>query len=129
MRLYLDSAPIIYYVERTASFATALDARFAAPGVVLISSELARMECLVLPLTQSDAARRDEFDMFFNAGLDDIVEFTAAVFRRAAEVRATHGFKTPDSLHLAAAVVAGCDALLTNDAQLVRFPDLNVEVV
>ena len=42
---------------------------------------------------------------------------------------ASHGFKTPDALHLAAAVVGGCAAFLTNDAQLARFPGLTVEVV
>ncbi len=67
--------------------------------------------------------------MFFNAHVDALVDFTGAIFRRAAEIRASHGFKTPDALHLAAAVVGGCSAFLTNDAQLARFSGLTVEVV
>jgi len=129
MRLYLDSAPIIYHVERTVPFAVAVDARLTAPGVVLVSSELARLECLVLPLRNGDTAREGEFDMFFNARMDDMVDFTGAVFRSAAEIRASHSFKTPDALHLAAAVVGGCAVFLTNDALLARFPGLTVEVV
>jgi predicted nucleic acid-binding protein len=129
MRLDLDSAVIIYHVERTAPFAAAVDARLTAPDVVLVSSELARLECLVVPLRDRDAAREGDFDMFFDARLDERVDFTGAVFRRAAAIRATHGFKTPDALHLAAAIVGGCSAFLTHDAQLTRFPGLTVESV
>jgi predicted nucleic acid-binding protein len=51
------------------------------------------------------------------------------VFRKAAEIRAQHNFKSPDALHLAAAVLSACDVFLTNDAQLIRFPDLTIEVL
>ena len=67
--------------------------------------------------------------MFFGARVDDLVGFTGAVFRRAAEIRASHNFKTPDALHLAAAVEGGCTAFLTNDGRLTRFAGLAVEVV
>jgi uncharacterized protein len=67
--------------------------------------------------------------MFFSARVDELADFTSAVFRRAAEIRASHNFKTPDALHLACAVEAGCDAFLTNDAQLTRFSGLAVGVV
>lgn len=39
-------------------------------------------------------------------------------FARAAELRAEHGLKTPDALHLAAAQLYGCDELWTNDSRL-----------
>jgi predicted nucleic acid-binding protein len=129
MRLYLDSAPIIYHIERVVPFAAAVDARLAASGIVLVSSELARLECLVVPLRNGDAVRVGDFDMFFGARVAELVDFTGAVFRRAAEIRASHNFKTPDALHLAAAVEGGCTAFLTNDAQLTRFPGLAVEVI
>jgi uncharacterized protein len=128
-RLYLDTAPIVYHVERTMPFAGAVDARLTAAGVVVVSSELARLECLVLPLKNGDAARVGDFDMFFNARLDELVDFTSAVFRRAAEIRASDNFKTPDALHLAAAIEGGCTGFLTNDAQLARFAGLAVEVI
>ena len=128
MRLYLDSAPIIDHIERVAPFAAAVDARLAATGIVLVSRELARLECLVVPLRDGDAARVGDFDMFFGARVAELVDFTGAVFRRAAEIRASHNFKTPDALHLAAAVEGGCTAFLTNDSQLTRFSGLAVEV-
>jgi hypothetical protein len=39
MRLYLDSAPIIYHIERVVPFATAVDARLAVPDLVLSRSQ------------------------------------------------------------------------------------------
>ena len=54
-----------------------------------------------------------------------MVPFTPGVFRRAAEIRAQFNFRTPDALHLAAAVEAACDVFLTNDAQLTRFTGLS----
>jgi predicted nucleic acid-binding protein len=48
---------------------------------------------------------------------------------RAAEIRAQYGFKTPDAIHLAAAVVSGGDAFLTNDHRLDRFADIAVETL
>jgi predicted nucleic acid-binding protein len=38
-------------------------------------------------------------------------------------------YSLPDAHHLAAAVEAGCERLLTNDARLAGFPDLLVEVL
>jgi predicted nucleic acid-binding protein len=100
MRLYLDSAPVIYHIERIVPFAAAVDARLVASGLVLVSSELARLECLVVSLRNGDVARVGDFDMFFNARVPELVDFTGAVFRRAAEIRASHNFQTPDALHL-----------------------------
>ena len=44
---------------------------------------------------------------FSTCRVDELVGFTGAVFRRAAEIRASDNFKTPDALHLAAAIEGG----------------------
>jgi predicted nucleic acid-binding protein len=128
-RIYLDSAPVIYLVEQVAPFWTSVRARLSASDVVCVSSELTRMECLVKPLRNGDAPLVADFDDFFAAQVSEMAPFTPAVFRRAAEIRARYNFRTPDALHLAAAVEAACDIFLTNDAQLTRFTDLTVELV
>ena len=48
---------------------------------------------------------------------------------RATDIRARYGFRTPDAMHLAAAVVSGCDVFLTNDHRLDRFPDIAMDVI
>ena len=69
------------------------------------------------------------YDDFFALPNVQIVPITQAVFDRATLIRATLNFKLADSLHLAAAVEAGCDLFLTNDTQLGRFPDITVEIL
>jgi predicted nucleic acid-binding protein len=54
---------------------------------------------------------------------------TTAVVDRATVIRGRYRFKTPDALHLAAAIEAGCQTFLTNDARLGGFPDLTVEAL
>ncbi len=58
-----------------------------------------------------------------------VKSITAAVFDRAAGIRAHHNVKALDAPHLAAALEAGCDLFLTNDNRLRAFPDLPVEVL
>ncbi len=54
---------------------------------------------------------------------------TRRVLDLATEIRARYGFKTPDSIHLAASVTNGCDQFLTNDRRLERFPDIAIDVI
>jgi len=129
MRIYLDSAPIIYWVERITPFHGQVDARIKPPGVVLVSSHLALLECLVLPIRQSQSALQQEFELFFATQLAETVPLSEAICRKAAEIRATESFRTPDAIHLAAALQAGCDLFLTNDQRLKSFSGIAVEVV
>src|SRR5947199_3006978 len=119
-RIYLDSPPVIYLVEQVMPFLPAVQARLSASGIVCVSSELTRMECLVLPLRNGDSKLVADFDTFFSSRVVELTPFPPAVFRRAAEIRAQFNFRTPDALHLAAAVEAACDVFLTNDAGLSR---------
>jgi predicted nucleic acid-binding protein len=81
------------------------------------------------PIRRSDARLLAEFDVFFATTVGEIVPLSRDVLDRATEVRAQHGFATPDAIHLAAALVAGCDVFLTNDHRLNRAVGIQVEVV
>lgn len=129
MRIYLDAAPVIYTVQQVAPFAAAVDTRLSATGVVRVASDLTRLECRVKPLREGNMALLQDFDDYFAAAVSEIVALSRAVLDRATEIRARHGFKTPDAIHLAAAVTSACDAFLTNDRRLDAFPDIAVEVV
>ncbi len=128
-RVYLDATPVIYAVEHVAPFAVAVDARLSAPGVVCVASDLTRMECRVKPLRSGDTPLLADFDDFFSHTVAEIVPLSRAVFDRATEIRAGYNFKTPDSIHLAAAVESGCNVFLTNDHRLTRFTGIVIEVV
>jgi predicted nucleic acid-binding protein len=79
---------------------------------------LTRFECRVKPLAQGNQALLTRFETFF--ARDDItrIELSAMVFDLATRLRAQHRLKTPDALHLAAAIEAGCDEFWTHDDRL-----------
>lgn len=70
-----------------------------------------------------------DFDDYFNNTIVEIVPLTRDVIDRATEIRAQFNFKTPDSLHLAAAVVSNCDVFLTNDHRLNCYTGITIEIV
>ena len=129
MRLYLDAAPVIYAVEQVTPFFPVVDARLSAAGTVRVASDLTRMECRVKPVREGKADLLKDYDDFFAYAVAEIVALSREVMDRATEIRARYGFKTPDAVHLAAAVVTSCAVFLTNDHRLDRFPDISIEVV
>jgi predicted nucleic acid-binding protein len=129
MRLYLDTSPVIYTVEQVPSYAAAVDNTLSVPGTVLIASELTRMECRVKPLRDGNADLLRDYDEFFHNAVAELIPLTREVMDCATEIRAQYGFKTPDAIHLAAAVVSGCGTFFTNDHRLDRFSRIAIEIV
>jgi predicted nucleic acid-binding protein len=131
MIVYLDANVVIYLVEHHPTWEPRVVARLGrlAPGDVLAVSDATRLECLVGPLISGDAGVLADYAAFFSDPRISVFPVTAAVFERAARIRAAHRFLPLDAMHLAAAVEYGCGLFLTNDAQLTRFPDLPVEVL
>lgn len=132
MVIYLDTNIVIYLVENRPLERPKVAARFATAysvGDTLAISDLTRMECMVGPLKSGDAARLADYNTFFLLPTVSVLSLTAAVFDRAARVRASLGFKAADSLHLASAVEQGCGLFLTNDAKLARFTAIPVEIL
>jgi uncharacterized protein len=132
MRIYCDSVILIYYFEGAPSFkaraTTRLTAMWAA-GDGIVTSDLVRLECRMLPIRLGDAVSLADYDNFFAQANVERAPLTSAVYDRATLIRAAHNFKLGDSLHLAAAVQAGCDRFLTNDTRLSAFTDITVEVL
>jgi len=92
-----------------------------------VTSVLTLTEAMTGPLRQgrADIARqyRRLFTSFPNLRLAPISEQVAW---EAAELRASHGLRTPDALHLACALQAGADAFVTADARLLRVAEIEV---
>jgi predicted nucleic acid-binding protein len=81
-------------------------------------SELTRLECRVGPVRKEDPDLLAKFDAFFAIRGVERIPWDREVFDLATQIRAKHGTKTPDALHLAAAVVGQCDEFWTNDHRL-----------
>lgn len=129
MRIYLDSAPIIYLVEQVAPYASALERQLSAPDAIQVCSELSRMECRVKPIRDGEAALLAAFDSYFSDIVFEVIPLSRQTMERATALRAQYGFRTPDAIHLAAAIVGACDTFLTNDSGLSRCTEISVQVL
>lgn len=111
--IYLDSCILIYALEDPSPRGDVVRTKLSGTEQVVATSPLVLHECLVGPLkTQNLELRQHYIDIF--ASMYQI-EIDSACFLLAAEIRALHGLRTPDALHLAATQLAGCDELWTND--------------
>lgn len=129
MRIYLDTAPIIYVVEQVAPYSRLLDQRLMASEIELIASDLSRLECRVKPLRDQKMDVLADYDQFFQDIVQEVVVLSRAVMDHATEIRAVYGFPTPDAIHLAAATIARCEMFLTNDLRLQRYTGISVDVL
>jgi len=129
VRIYLDTAPIIYVVEQVAPYSRLLDQQLMALETVLIASDLSRLECRVKPLRDHKMDVLADYDQFFQDIVQEVVALSRAVMDHATEIRAVYGFPTPDAIHLAAATAAHCEMFLTNDLRLQRYTAIKVDVL
>ena len=130
---YLDASAIIYLVEGGAVAQGLVADRIVAaegdPAGRVLTSQLARLECRMKPLRAGDAALLATYDAFFTRARLEVVDVSATAIDRATELRARYGFKTPDAIHLACAIVARADVFVTGDANLARCTEIPVEIV
>jgi predicted nucleic acid-binding protein len=121
-RVFLDTAPVIYYIERHPEYATRVDPIFDAldAGVIeAVTSAVTLSETLVGPFKQGNAslARRFEEMVVRGPGVT-FVSINEVIAREAAALRAVKRVHLGDALQLAAAKVSSCDCFLTNDLAL-----------
>lgn len=130
MRAYLDAVVVIYLVEQPPGFGQRASAAVARLGPQeIITTDLLRMECSILPRRNGNASLEADFNRFLSTGTTWAPLDTSA-FDRALELRAKYSFlKTPDSLHLAVAINQRCDVFVTNEPKLARVTELRVELI
>jgi uncharacterized protein len=130
--VFLDTNAVIDLIERPGIFGPTVTARITALlsiGERLAVSDLVRMECQVGSLKANRTALLARYVAFFQSPDVSVLPVASDVCDRAARIRAQHGFKPLDALHLAAALEHGCTRFLTNDDSLNKFPDLIVETL
>jgi predicted nucleic acid-binding protein len=116
-KVYLDSCFVIYLIETVEPFSY-LARSFLSKNITsnFCVSPLVRMEVLVYPMRNHNDMLRQDYEDFL-AELE-MLPITDTVFERALQLRVAHGLKTPDALHLATAMVHGCQEFWTNDDRL-----------
>ena len=132
-RLYLDTAPLIYWVEGHTNYIEKMvwivDLIESTP-LQAITSVVTFTEAMSLPIRAGKPElAREYYEIFTSQDDYALLTVTAEIAISAAAFRARYGLRTPDAIHAATAVASGCDAILTNDRDFRRVQDLNVLVL
>ena len=128
--VYLDTAPIIYYVEDTSPYADLLESVFQAVksnSLRACTATLTLAETLVVPYRKKNEELRKKFEVLLTKTPDlTMLPLTPEIARETAKIRAEFSIKTPDAVQLATARINGIDYFLTNDKELKIFSNLRI---
>ncbi|HYU74131.1 MAG TPA: PIN domain-containing protein [Ktedonobacteraceae bacterium] len=126
----LDTAPVIYYIERNPQYIEMLRLFFQAVDrgdCSVVSSIVTFLEGLVIPIRQgnTDLVRQYHNLLFKTKGLKTIF-LDQQIAEEAARLRAFHKIRTPDSIQVATAITMEAAFFLTNDKRLPSLPNLKI---
>lgn len=121
-RVYIDTSPIIYYLENSALYMDKMKRFFELcldNNIQIVTSTITIEEYLVFPYASGKLELVDNFKRFIRYMNIKIVDINDEVAEQAAKIRGQFkSFKAMDSLQLAVAIVSKCDMFFTNDKQL-----------
>jgi predicted nucleic acid-binding protein len=120
-RIYWDTMLYAYWLESTSELSQRVQQIHQAMrqrSDTLCSSLFVLGELMVGPIKANDSAAAAAIQQFFDSGQVAMLPYTAQAIRLFAELRAHHGVKTLDALHLSLAATSGVDLFLTHDRRL-----------
>ena len=121
----LDTAPLIYLIEENPTYLPMVRPFFEAldRGEFRVTTSILTLtEVLVHPMRQGDLELAGQYRrILLQAAHVTTVPVSEAIAEGAAQIRAHHGLRTPDSIQVATALHSSASFLLTNDG---RFPTL-----
>ena len=126
----LDTAPVIYYIERNPRYIEMLRLFFQAVDrgdCSVVSSIVTFLEGLVIPIRQgnTDLVRQYHNLLFKTKGLKTIF-LDQQIAEEAARLRAFHKIRTPDSIQMVTVITMEAAFFLTNDKRLPSLPNLKI---
>jgi len=126
--IYLD-ANVLIYAKETDGNSGMLARRWLLQAdrgrMRAVTSGLTVVEVLPYPIAANDDVILSGYRRLLGGFPNfSVVPVTTAILYRAAELRAELGGDTPDAIHVATALAAGCGGLVTNDDRIKLPPDL-----
>ncbi len=132
-KLFLDTAPVIYFVERNPQYLPYVRVVFEHVRdslLTAVTSPVTLAECLVRPYRLGQTELQQEFiDLMTGIEGIEFVEIDQTLALQAAQIRARYNLQLPDAFQIAVALAAGCEAFLTNDVIFRRVTELQVLVL
>lgn len=127
-RVFLDTAPVIYFLEQHPIYHPIMSAFFKLQKekrILIVTSPITLSECLIHPIKQNMDDLVAKYRQLMMRGEQTIFEvIDAEAGEHAAHVRASLNISLIDSLQIGVAVSSGCQLFLTNDKQLLRVTSI-----
>ena len=119
-KIFLDTAPLIYYIEGNNAYVLKLNELFEVKnGCRFVTSVITLAEVLVMPLRKGMTGLAKQYEnILTQASNVDIYEVNIHIAKETAQLRAIYKIKTPDAIQLATAQFCSADYFLTNDLNL-----------
>ncbi len=115
----LDTMVFIYHLAghpRYSELTTAVLAAVEAGQLAALTTTVTLAEILTAPAKVGDRQALQDYELYLTRFPNlRIVPLDVALARETALVRGETGLRTPDAIQVAAARLAGADAILTND--------------
>lgn len=131
--VFLDTAPLIYYIEENHQYSLLLDKIFLAnsKGKFLFqTSVITLLEVLVHPMRHYESQLVEQYkNILCNSATISIFELNIEIAQKAAEIRAIYSLKTPDSIQIATAIYGSAEFFLTNDNRLKAVKEIETLVL
>jgi predicted nucleic acid-binding protein len=131
--IFLDTAPLIYYIEENKAYANLLNELFTEGEnrtCRFISSIITLIEVLTLPLREQNKELAEKYEeILTHSGAIEIVDTNSKIAKMTAQLRADYSLKTPDAIQLATAIYSSANYFLTNDKRLKMVSEINVVTI
>ncbi len=131
-KVYLDTAPIIYSVEKHADYWQILIPLWHAlkeGEIEVFTSELTLLETLVQPIRQNNQSLVSAYESLLTKTDVKLEPISLNILRQPADLRATQNLKTPDAIHASTAIASNCAYFVTNDGGFKRLSNFNVVIL
>ncbi len=129
----LDTAPLIYFIEKHATYHPLLRPFFiglADEQYTAVTSTITLVETLVHPMRSKHTKLAEQYrKILLNSPHITTYDLSPEIAEISAQIRADYKIRTPDAIQLATAVHANAAFFLTNDHALRKYPHLKVLVV
>lgn len=130
----LDTAPIIYYVEKNPLYYDMMLAFFQAVNAgecAAVTSVVTLLEGLVIPFRRNDANLvREYYSLLYDTDDLTTISLFPNIAQEASRLRASYkSMRTADAIQVATAIQSNASFFLTNDTGLPSLPDLKIIVL
>jgi len=132
--IFIDTAPIIYYIEAHLHFgplAKEVVAAFQSGALIAFSSVITLAEVLPKPIQKEQEELATKFTDFLRKGRNiNLIEISTNIAEKAGRLRGKYPMlRALDAIQLSTAIELEVDAFLTNDKKLRRIKEGKVLIL